>query len=101
MPRPGNSGQRGYGASHKATRASVAPLVATGGVTCWRCRRLIRAGQPWDLGHDDDDDTIYRGPEHVHCNRRAGAIKGNKMRGQQRARMKQGPIAITYTDPEW
>jgi len=83
MPRPGTSTTRGYGRPHRRLRAALAPLVATGTVTCWRCGKLIAVGAAWDLGHDDDDPTHtrYRGPEHRGpCNRSAGARKGNAMR---------------------
>lgn len=58
-----------YGRAHRQLRAQWAPVVATGGVTCWRCTRLIGARERWDLGHDDADPTRYRGPEHATCNR--------------------------------
>lgn len=60
---------RPYPATHDRIRVALAPVVAAGGVNCWRCTQPIRAGQAWDLGHDDDDPTIYRGPEHAQCNR--------------------------------
>lgn len=89
MPRTyGTTTQRGYGAAHQAERARWAPIVARGGVICWRCGEPIRPGQPWDLGHDDNDRTIYRGPEHRGHNRAAGARKGNKLRGLRRRRVK-------------
>jgi hypothetical protein len=65
---------RGYGAKHQAQRAALTPLVAAGGVTCWGCGQPLPPGHPRDLGHDDEDRTIYRGPEHRGpCNRAAGA----------------------------
>lgn len=78
MPRPLSTTERGYGSAHQQERRRWSPLVASGQATCWRCGRLIRPGSPWDLGHDDHDRTIYRGPEHRACNRRAGALKGNR-----------------------
>jgi hypothetical protein len=44
---------------------------------------LIMAGQPVDLDHRDDGNG-YAGWSHAHCNRRAGAVRGNRMRGVQR-----------------
>lgn len=69
--RRGSRQQRGYDATHDRLRAEWAPKVATGTVKCWRCGRLIPAGSAWDLGHDDHDRRIYRGPEHITCNRSA------------------------------
>ena len=60
---------RGYGSVHQAIRKQWARQVLTGTVECWRCRELIRAGEAWDLGHDDADRTLYCGPEHRACNR--------------------------------
>ncbi len=84
--------RRGYGAGHQKLRAALAPAVATGTVACWRCGHLILPGQAWDLGHDDHDRSVTRGPEHrhrtAHCigNRGAGAAKGNAMRQPKRQR---------------
>lgn len=61
--------QRGYGHDHQQLRKQAARLVATGTARCWRCEQLIDPREPWDLGHDDHDRTIYRGPEHQACNR--------------------------------
>jgi hypothetical protein len=65
----GTRQQRGYGKLHAAERKRWAPLVATGNVKCWRCGDYIPADAQWDLGHDDQDRSKYRGPEHVSCNR--------------------------------
>jgi hypothetical protein len=65
----GTSTERGYGADHRALRAAWQPLVEAGDVICWRCGGLIRPGDDWDLGHDDHDRSVYRGPEHQVCNR--------------------------------
>jgi hypothetical protein len=42
--------------------------VEAGGMACWRCGRLIVPGSVWNLGHDDHDRSVYRGPEHERCN---------------------------------
>jgi hypothetical protein len=67
---------RGYGFAHQMTRRRLAPLVATGTVICPRCKKPIRPGQNWHLGHRDDGHG-YNGPEHAWCNTRAAAYKTN------------------------
>ena len=62
-------GQRTYGRAHRKVRAAVKVIVDRGEAYCWRCGLWIDPNGPFDLGHDDDDRSIYRGPEHVHCNR--------------------------------
>jgi hypothetical protein len=76
-----------YGGEHQALRRALAPYVP--GSPCWRCGLPILPGQPWDLGHDDDNPAIYRGPEHARCSRQAGARKGNARRRQRRERMRR------------
>lgn len=68
MPRLSTT-RRGYGPAHQRLRRRWAGEVAAGRVLCARCRRKIEPGEPWDLGHDDFDRTVYQGPEHMHCNR--------------------------------
>lgn len=41
---------------------------------CWRCDNPIDP-KNWDLGHDDWDRSIYRGPECPSCNRSAAGRK--------------------------
>ena len=65
----GTPAERGYDAEHRALRASFVPLVRTGLVKCWRCRELIGADEPWDLGHEDGNRSRHRGPECLPCNR--------------------------------
>jgi hypothetical protein len=74
-----------YGGAHQAIRRAMAPYVP--GSRCWRCGYPILPGQPWDLGHDDDNPALYRGPEHARCSRSAGARKGNARRRARRERM--------------
>lgn len=65
----GRTTARGYGIKHQRLREKWKLKVDRGGVTCWRCGELITAGEPWDLGHDDRDRAVTRGPEHAACNR--------------------------------
>ena len=79
--KPQGTAARGYGYAHQQERKRLAPLVEAGEITCWRCGRPIYPGSKWDLGHDDWDRTVYRGPEHANrCNRAAGARKRNTLR---------------------
>lgn len=66
---PGATTRGGWGARHQALRKTLAPIVAAGGVICWRCGDPIGPGEPWDLGHRDGSRTEYEGPEHRACNR--------------------------------
>jgi len=59
---------RGYGWRHQNLRRRVKLEVVRRAV-CPRCGLPIDPGEPWDLGHDDHDRTIYAGPEHRRCNR--------------------------------
>ena len=63
--------ERGYDARFRELRRIALDKVSAGGVNCWRCGKPIEAGAPFDLGHDDHDRTITRGPEHATCNRSA------------------------------
>lgn len=65
MPSKGTTSERGYGPDHRKLRKQLEPLVASGQAICWRCSRRLKPGQKWDLGHADEDRTIYRGPEHA------------------------------------
>jgi hypothetical protein len=76
----GKTWAKGYDTTHKLLRKQWAPLVATGEVRCWRCREFIAPGEPWDLGHDDHDRTLYRGPECRKCNRSTAARNGADQR---------------------
>lgn len=64
--------QRGYTGPHRTARDRLSPLHQAGALTCWRCGNTIRPEEPMDLGHDDNDRSITRGPEHANtCNRSA------------------------------
>jgi hypothetical protein len=60
---------RGYGWKHQKMRQIVQREVAAGVAVCARCGLRIDPGEPWDLGHDDFDRSLYKGPEHRRCNR--------------------------------
>ena len=80
----GTTPRRGYGHRHRKTRAHWQARMDAGEVVlCWRCGQPITG--EWDLGHDDDDRSIYRGPEHVGCNRRAGSARANRVRWSTQA----------------
>lgn len=67
----GSRQARGYDRNYDRERRHWAGRIRQGDISCWRCRQPIRPDEPWDLGHDDNDRTIIRGPEHQHCNRSA------------------------------
>lgn len=76
----GTRAQRGYGKRHQRERARWAYLMGQGvRPICKRCNEPVNPSQPWDLGHSDDRQH-WTGPEHSHCNRKAGAINSNRMR---------------------
>lgn len=79
---------RGYGAQHQGDREKWFPLVASGRVKCRRgdkCRfapdNLIHRGQPWHLGHPDEECPEPTAPEHRACNTSAPSrIRGKRAR---------------------
>jgi len=64
----GSSTARGYNRDHENLREAWRPTVEAGLVDCWRCNQRIHPTSTWHLGHDDNDRSIHRGPEHVDCN---------------------------------
>jgi hypothetical protein len=73
MPVKAKTSKRGYGHRHQELRKAWARVVTAGLADCVRCGVPIDANEAWDLGHDDQDRTLYRGPEHRRCNRATAA----------------------------
>lgn len=83
--------QQGYGWDHQRERArwvkyqqaggddSRGGLLCRAGDQCLKPNgtRWIRKGEAWDLGHHPGQQS-WRGPEHVKCNRTAGARSSNR-----------------------
>ena len=83
-----------YGYSYQKTRAQWKLKVDRGEVHCARCGKWIAPGTPWDLGHDDNDRGVIRGPEHRKCNRATA--------GRQTQRRKfVAPIPIERSSRIW
>jgi hypothetical protein len=74
----GTKTERGYGAAFQSTRRMWTQRIANGGVNCGRCGQPITSADLWDLGHDDDDRWIIRGPECQFCNRSAAGKKAHR-----------------------
>ena len=72
--------QSDYCAHHIALRKAWEPVVLAGQASCWRCGKPIEPGQWWDLGHDDHDRTLYRGPECRPCNRSTSGRRSRQAR---------------------
>ena len=70
---------------HRQGRKAGQRLIDSGQAHCWRCGAHLPPGGPWHLGHDDNDRTVYRGPECPPCNLSAAARKGNAIRYGKRA----------------
>jgi hypothetical protein len=77
----GTTTERGYGPDHRALREQYRPLVEAGMVRCWRCGEPINPGDAWDLGHDDLDRSVYRGPEHRAHNRATSKARADRRHG--------------------
>lgn len=73
----GSRADRGYGWAHQSESRQWQAKVDRGErVMCWRCGERITGRV--NLGHDDHDRTITRGPEHERCNlSAAGSAKSS------------------------
>ena len=77
--------RRDMGREHRARRASLLQRQAQGETLfCWRCNAPL--GVEWQLGHDDLDRSITRGPECVSCNQKAASERGNQIAAANRAK---------------
>src|SRR5262245_48007686 len=95
--------QRGYTNTHVSRRRQLAPVVATGKVSCCRCGELIQPGEAWHLDHRDDRRG-YLGPAHAACNLRAAGLKRHGLSEPVRlwSRIWYTPIppnVIVFPDP--
>lgn len=96
---PGRTSENGYGKIHRRIRADYVRRMKAGEqFNCWRCGKWIDSEADWDLGHDDQDRSAYRGPEHVRCNRSSGTrspaqLKSARYRDKIRRRCE-----ICYTE---
>ncbi|SRX93573.1 hypothetical protein MSP7336_01812 [Mycobacterium shimoidei] len=95
MPSKGTTNQRGYDYRHQRLRKQFEPLVRSGRAVCWRCGLPIKPDAKWDLGHDDNDRTKYRGPEHVGRECPAGGNRGTAGRGRGQATTATGGVDTT------
>ncbi len=87
---------RRYGPEHEKLRAELAPVSV--GTPCSRCGRPMLDPDDMDLDHRDDG-AGYRGMAHRSCNRRAGAIRGNKARARAYREAKGLPEPKTAAPP--
>lgn len=81
---------RGYDAAYDAARLDWERRLANGErVLCWRClaedgiETVIHPDTPWDLGHDDDDRSVLRGPECRGPNRATSSRRASAWRAPE------------------
>lgn len=86
MPRPG-SGSARYGHAHRRQVAWLKSRMRDGDPCC-RCGRPMYRGQALDGDHHQTPlafgGVLPDALAHASCNRRAGAILGNRLRGARR-----------------
>jgi hypothetical protein len=105
----GKTSARGYGAAHQRSRREWEPLVAAGGVVCWRCQRPIVAGMirtargkvipSWHMGHLPDR-SLPALPEHTWCNLSAAGRKAGILRRARSVRQRHIFAPLT-TSRQW
>lgn len=87
MPRPGSAASRGYGHAHRRQRAHLLSRFQDGDPCC-RCGQPMYRGQALEADHHGVAKAmgglLPDALAHASCNRRAGAILGNRMRGARR-----------------
>ena len=90
-----------YDAAHRRARKAFLGRLQDGD-PCARCGRpMYRANARWlDLDHIDGSPDQYRGLTHRACNRRSGAVKGNKARGAARHGI-ANPVRTTWQSRIW
>lgn len=98
-PRPTKGRRAGYGYQHRQMRARWQQRIDAGEtVLCWRCGLELH-GTDWHLGHDDDDRSVYRGPECTTCNLRAGGLKSVEVRNERSVQNLQAITAEHTVEP--
>jgi len=76
---------RGYGTAHMKARTRYLAALRDGQL-CHFCQQPMFRSQQLDLDHTPDRKG-WKGLSHRACNRRAGAINGNRARGQKLAKI--------------
>lgn len=104
MPSSGNTSERGYGPEHQREAARLKAQLRDGDLCC-RCSQPMYRWQLEvernDVRGIDADHWRNRKPQppdalaHRRCNRRAGAVHGNTLRGQARRARRVREL------PEW
>lgn len=87
MPRPGSAASRGYGHAHRRQAAWLKARMHDGDPCC-RCGLPMYRGQALEADHHQVPmamgGVLPDALAHASCNRRAGAILGNRLRGARR-----------------
>jgi hypothetical protein len=112
----GQTTEQGYGWRHQQERARWVKFQEDGGDDerggllcradpCIEATSWIQPGEAWDLGHDPGQRR-HRGPEHVSCNRSAGARQSNRggnpgragARARRRRRARLPEVSVDPSD---